>query len=277
MLSNSTLQSYALAEGMQCRIVIGVEYNGAQMHGWQRQAQPEVTTVQAELEKALTQVANHPVALVCAGRTDAGVHAVQQVAHFDVAVDRPNKAWVRGVNAVLPRSIRVLWATPVETTFHARFSATARRYQYWIQNTAVASAIFNGGITHYPHPLDEKRMHLAAQNLLGEQDFTSFRAASCQSRTAMRNVQKVQVTRQGQRLCIDIQANAFLLHMVRNITGTLLAIGQGQQSTDWVAELMQQKNRALAAPTAKPHGLYLYQVTYPQLFNLPNIEPQLMS
>lgn len=259
------------------RIAIGVEYNGSQFHGWQRQAQPAVATVQAALENAIAKVANHPVTLVCAGRTDAGVHATGQVAHFDSFEPREQKAWVMGVNSLLPGSVRVLWAHAVEQDFHARFSATARRYQYWIDNTAVRSGIFDGLLTHCPTPhgqqLDVASMHSAAQALPGEQDFTSFRAVACESSTPMRNVHRVSVTgyavASGQRICIDIEANAFLLHMVRNITGSLLEVGAGRESAEWIAELLQKRDRTQAAATARPDGLYLVHVSYPAGFGLP--------
>lgn len=268
-LGAAPLRIYPLANGMMRRIAIGVEYNGAQLHGWQRQASPEVATVQLALEKALQDVACHPVKLVCAGRTDAGVHALGQVAHFDVAVERPDKAWLRGGNSKLPASVRVRWAQKVDLHFHARFSAQWRRYQYWIDNSAVASAVFAGNILHCWLPLDENRMHAAAQQLLGEQDFSAFRAAACDSRTAMRNVQKVSVHRVGQKICIDIQANAFLLHMVRNIVGALIQVGTGQESESWIGKLLAGRDRNLAPATARPDGLYLFQVGYPEQFELP--------
>jgi tRNA pseudouridine38-40 synthase len=257
---------------MKQRVAIGVEYNGANLHGWQRQASPQVATVQLALENALSKIACHPVKLVCAGRTDAGVHAVGQVAHFDVAVERPDKAWTRGGNAELDPCVRIRWAHTVDDQFHARFTAQWRRYQYWIDDSAVASAIFAGNILHCRYPLDAELMHSAAQQLLGEQDFSAFRAAACDSSTPMRNVQKISVRRVGQRLCVDIQANAFLLHMVRNIVGSLIQVGAGQQKSDWIAQLLAGGDRNLAAATARPDGLYLLQVGYPELFNLPTTQ-----
>ena len=247
----------------QQRIAIAVEYNGSQFHGWQRQSKPAVPTIQQCLEQALSTVADHPVSLICAGRTDAGVHAVGQVAHFDVSVSRELKAWVKGANSLLPSSIRVLWAQHVDQQFHARFSAQSRRYQYWIHNSAERSGIFAGLMTHYPHPLDHQCMHDAAQSLLGEQDFTSFRALACESPTAMRNVYAVKVFRQRERICIDIEANAFLLHMVRNISGSLIEVGAKRQPVSWLQSLLAAKDRSLAAATARPDGLYLMAVSYP--------------
>ena len=257
------------------RIAIGVEYNGAAFHGWQRQTKPAVATIQMALEEALSTVADQAITLICAGRTDAGVHATGQVAHFEVSNARELKAWTMGVNSLLPNAIRVIWAKEVDSEFHARFSAQARRYQYWIHNAAVRPGIFSGLMTHFAQPLNETLMHQAAQAFVGEQDFTSFRAVACESKTAMRNVHAVSVKRYGERVCIEIEANAFLLHMVRNITGTLLAIGTEKQPVTWVETLLVAKNRALAAATAKPDGLYLVAVTYPAKYEIPASERSL--
>lgn len=248
--------------GMQ-RVAITVEYNGSQFHGWQRQTKPAVPTIQQSLEQALSKVADQPVSLICAGRTDAGVHAVGQLAHFDVAVRRELKAWVKGANSLLPSSIRVLEAQHVDQSFHARFSARSRRYQYWIHNGPERSGIFAGLVTHYPQPIDHQLMNEAAQSLLGEQDFTSFRALACESPTAMRNVLAVNVFRQRERVCVDIEANAFLLHMVRNISGSLMEIGAKRQPVGWLKTLLAAQDRSLAAATARPDGLYLIAVDYP--------------
>ena len=257
------------------RIAIGVEYNGAAFHGWQRQTKPPVATIQMALEAALSTVADQAITLVCAGRTDAGVHATGQVAHFEVSNARELKAWTMGVNSLLPDAIRVIWAKEVAADFHARFSAQARRYQYWIHNSAVRPGIFSRLMTHFTQPLNETLMHQAAQALVGEQDFTSFRAVACESQTAMRNVHAVSVRRYGERVCIEIEANAFLLHMVRNITGSLMAIGTEKQPVSWVKSLLAAKDRSLAAATAKPDGLYLVAVTYPAKFELPTSERSL--
>jgi tRNA pseudouridine38-40 synthase len=246
------------------RIALGIEYFGAQFYGWQRQQ--EVDTVQAQCEKALSIVANETIQVQCAGRTDAGVHATGQIVHFDTQSKRELVAWTRGVNAHLPEGIAVRFAQQVSDDFHARFSATARQYRYIISNQPIRSAILNQGVTiHYAH-LDAKAMHQAAQSLLGEKDFTSFRASHCQSNTHIRNVHHVSVKRLGQYVVVDIKANAFLHHMVRNIVGSLLMIGEGKQPISWISELLSLRNRALAAPTAKPHGLYLVHVEYPSSF-----------
>ena len=268
---------YPLATGMSHRIAVGIEYNGQNFHGWQRQAAPDLPTVQGALEVRVARVAERPGQLICAGRTDAGVHAGGQVAHFDVAIDRGIKAWVAGVNSGLPRSIRVNWAVEVATTFHARFVALSRQYQYWIHNSRVAPGIFAGQLAHCAAPLDAELMHSAAQSLCGEQDFSAFRAAGCESLHAMRNVQAVRVFRRGERVCLEIQANAFLLHMVRNIAGSLIAVGSGVQCEGWISELLAQRDRKLAAATASPAGLYLQRVIYPATYALPQSGAELFS
>lgn len=249
------------------RIALGIEYDGAQFFGWQRQK--EVVSVQECLEKALSTVANHPVNVFCAGRTDAGVHGTGQVVHFDTDSVRPDKGWTMGVNANLPDAIAVTWVKPVPDDFHARFSATARRYRYIIYNSRLRPGILNKGLSHYHPALDEQKMHEAAQCLLGENDFSSFRAAQCQSNSPNRCVHFVNVTRKNDFVIIDIKANAFVHHMVRNIAGSLIAVGKGDQSIEWMAELLAKKDRTQAAETAKPHGLYLVDVDYPEEFGLP--------
>jgi tRNA pseudouridine38-40 synthase len=228
-----------------------------------------VLTVQTELERALGTIANTPVRVHCAGRTDTGVHASGQIVHFDAPVSRALKAWVLGTNTHLPNDIRVLWAADVVPDFHARFSAQSRRYRYVICNTTVRPAVLHGLVSWQARPLDAQLMHNEAQSLLGERDFSSFRAASCQSATAMRNVHFIEVIRRGQLVIIDIQANAFLHHMVRNIAGSLMAVGAGRQGKGWIGQLMEQRDRSLAADTASPQGLYLVKVEYPSSHDLP--------
>ncbi|MGI2170495.1 tRNA pseudouridine(38-40) synthase TruA [Shewanella sp. MF05960] len=251
------------------RVALGIEYDGSGFFGWQRQA--DVDSVQAQLEKALTYVANEPIEVFCAGRTDSGVHGTGQVVHFDTTADRPLTAWTLGINANLPDSIAVRWAKEVDDSFHARFSATARRYRYVIYNHQLRPGILRSGVSHYHGDIDETLMHQAAQLLLGEHDFTSFRAVQCQSNTPFRNVHKVNVTRQGMYVMVDIQANAFLHHMVRNIVGSLLEIGLGNQPINWISELLALKDRNQAAATAKPNGLYLVDVTYPEQYQIPKL------
>lgn len=251
------------------RIALGIEYNGAHYFGWQRQR--EVKSVQESLEKALSVVANHPIEVQCAGRTDAGVHGTGQVVHFDTTATRKMVAWTMGANANMPKDIAVRWAKEVPEEFHARFSATARRYRYIIYNHAYRPAILEKGISHYHGDLDAEKMHLAGQYLLGENDFTSFRAAHCQSRSPWRNVMHLNVSRHGHFIVVDIKANAFVHHMVRNIVGSLIVVGRGEQPTEWIQWLLQAKDRNLAGPTAKAEGLYLVEVDYPQEFDLPKV------
>ena len=249
------------------RLALGIEYDGSRYYGWQRQR--EVRSVQEKLEKALSQVANESVSVFCAGRTDAGVHATGQVVHFETQAARKDAAWTLGVNANLPGDIAVRWVTEVPESFHARFSATARRYRYIIYNHRLRPAVLQRGVTHFHMPLDAGRMHRAAQCLLGENDFTSFRAVQCQSRTPWRNVMHIQVERYGAWVVVDIKANAFVHHMVRNIVGSLLEVGCGNQPEAWIAELLAAKDRTLAAATAKAEGLYLVAVDYPDAYAIP--------
>ncbi|GAA0290218.1 tRNA pseudouridine(38-40) synthase TruA [Psychrosphaera haliotis] len=249
------------------RIALGIEYDGAQFFGWQRQR--DVATVQECLEAALTQVANHKVDVFCAGRTDAGVHGTGQVVHFDTESVRGERGWTMGINANLPDAIAVTWMKEVPDDFHARFSATARRYKYVIYNEKLRPGILNKGLSHYHMPLNADDMQQAAQCLLGENDFSSFRAAQCQSNSPNRFVHFVNVTRKGSYIVIDIKANAFVHHMVRNIAGSLIAVGKGDKPVEWMAEVLAKKDRTQAAETAKPNGLYLIDVDYPEEFNLP--------
>ncbi|AKA37809.1 tRNA pseudouridine(38-40) synthase TruA [Yersinia ruckeri] len=254
-------------EATGLKIALGIEYNGSRYYGWQRQL--EVRSVQACLEAALTRVANAPIVVQCAGRTDTGVHATGQVVHFVTSAQRKDAAWTMGVNTHLPPDIAVRWVKTVSEDFHARFSATARRYRYVIYNHRYRPAILAQGVTHCYMPLDAEKMERAAQALLGENDFTSFRAMQCQSRTPWRNVKHVKVTRQGAYIVVDIKANAFVHHMVRNIVGSLIEIGCGNQDENWIAELLTLKDRSKAAATAKAEGLYLVAVDYPEHFGLP--------
>lgn len=254
------------------RVCAVVEYDGSGFHGWQAQKY-SVNSVQSSLETALSKVADSPISLVCAGRTDAGVHGSGQVVHFDVVNQRSMRSWLLGVNTQLPKSISLQWIGNIESDFHARFSATARRYRYFIYNHALRSGFSPTQVTWCHQSLDERRMHEAAQHLLGENDFTSYRAVGCQSKTPNRCVDFINVSRKGRMVVIDIQANAFLHHMVRNIAGVLIAIGMEKQSINWTKEVLDAKDRRLGGVTAPPHGLYLVGVTYPSRFSLPKIEP----
>lgn len=249
------------------RIALGVEYDGTRYHGWQNQ--PELTTVQACVEKALTKVANENISIVCAGRTDAGVHATNQVIHFETNASRNLDAWIRGTNTYLPSSISIQWVKEVDETFHARFSALSRRYQYFIYNHSVRSALLSHLTTWVPHPLNEHSMNDAGQYLLGEHDFSSFRSAECQSRTPNRHLFKISVIRKKELVVIDIIANSFLHHMVRNIAGVLIEIGSNKKEVSWCQELLQVKNRTLATKTALPNGLFLTGVRYADNYELP--------
>ncbi|NUF27412.1 tRNA pseudouridine38-40 synthase [Gilliamella bombicola] len=251
-----------------CKIALGIEYDGSGYFGWQRQQ--SVDSIQEKLESALSIIANAPINVFCAGRTDAGVHATGQVVHFETQAERSPSAWTMGVNSHLPDNIAVRWSQTVEDSFHARFSAIARRYRYVIYNHRYRPAILAKGVSHYYLPLNEILMHQAAQYLLGENDFSSFRAAQCQSRTPWRNIHHIEVTRQGAYIIVDIKANAFVHHMVRNIVGSLLEVGAGNQRPEWIYELLQAKDRTQAAATAKPEGLYLVQVDYPSEYQIPD-------
>lgn len=251
------------------RIACRIEYNGAAYNGWQSQPHPGVSTVQQELERGLSAVAGEPVRVHCAGRTDTGVHGHGQIVHFDAPVARAPKSWVLGANATMQPDVRVHWAVPVSGDFHARFSATARRYRYVIANALVRPALLPGQVTWQRRPLDAALMHREAQALLGERDFSAFRAAACQSTTPMREVMAVSAFRLGQLVVVDIKANAFLHHMVRNIVGSLMAVGSGRQAPGWIAGLLELRDRTLAADTAPPDGLYLVEVDYPGEFGLP--------
>jgi tRNA pseudouridine38-40 synthase len=225
--------------------------------------------VQREVERALAAVADHAVEVTAAGRTDAGVHALGQVAHFDSSAVRTPRAWMLGANAALPGEIAVRWALPVAGEFHARYSALSRTYLYRIVNQPGRPALLRRRVCWVRRPLDAGVMHAAAQALLGEHDFSSFRAAECQSRSALRRVMHIAVERRGTNIDLTVRANAFLHHMVRNIAGALIAVGTGRHAAPWIAELLAARDRRLGAATAPPQGLYLAQVEYPPAFGVP--------
>ncbi|MEM9103028.1 MAG: tRNA pseudouridine(38-40) synthase TruA [Pseudomonadota bacterium] len=252
------------------RVALGVEYFGEAYCGWQRQTHSP--SVQEKLEQALSHIASESIKVKCAGRTDTGVHATGQVVHFDTQAERPDKAWFLGTNHHLPNDISVRWAKRVNDEFHARFSATARRYRYLIHNHRTRSAILSSGLTWVYRKLDAEKMASACPYFLGEQDFSSVRAAGCQSHSPMRNIIELNVARKGDLIILDIKANAFLHHMVRNIVGVLLAIGTGDKPPEWAQELLEQKDRRLAPATASPNGLYLVDVDYPLTFELPRLQ-----
>lgn len=253
------------------KIALIVEYDGSAFYGWQMQKKPAVATVQEAVEQALSKIANMPIQTFCAGRTDAGVHASAQVVHFSSPVVRAMRAWREGVNTHLPDSVVVRWAGEVDEDFHARFSAQMRTYRYVIFNQAVRSPILDKKVTVIRKPLDVDKMHQAAQYLLGEQDFSAYRAAGCQSRTPFRYMQAITVYRQGAFIVTELTANAFLLHMVRNIMGVLIAIGEGVHAPIWAKQVLESKDRNQADVTAKPYGLYLVGVEYPEHYALPSL------
>ncbi|MGB1189996.1 MAG: tRNA pseudouridine(38-40) synthase TruA [Pseudomonadales bacterium] len=254
------------------RIALGISYQGTHYHGFQ--SQPIVPTIQEALEEAISSVANHAIRIFTAGRTDRGVHATGQVIHFDTRSERQEKAWVSGVNALLPDDICVTWMRNVPPEFDARRSATSRRYQYWILNEALRQALGHAFVAREHRPLDAQVMHDSAQALIGEQDFSAFRAAHCQSLTPWRCVEDVRVFRRGKMVVLDITANAFLHHMVRNIAGALIEVGSGAQDVGWIAHLLAARDRRLAGKMASGAGLYLKAVQYPAHFGLPVVELQ---
>lgn len=249
------------------RYAIGIEYDGGAYNGWQKQRVG--TGVQEKLESAVARVADHPVDIVCAGRTDTGVHASGQVGHFDTDAERSERGWLLGINSLLPDDINVRWIRPVPDEFHARFSAGSRSYRYRILNRLIRSALERNRAWWVYEPLDAVRMHEAGQLLLGEHDFSAFRATGCQAKTASRNVMSLRVERDGDWILLDITANAFLQHMVRNITGTLVAVGSGKQAVGWVRDVLHSRDRTQGGVTAPPQGLTLTSVAYPPEFGLP--------
>lgn len=249
------------------KVALGVEYDGRDFCGWQWQ--PGRCSIQEALEKAVSRVADEPVSLVCAGRTDAGVHASQQVVHFESRAERTRYAWIMGTNSLLPPGIRILWARSVEPDFHARSSALARYYRYVVLNRAVHSAHYHGLVTWCHRPLKVEPMIEGSRALIGEHDFTSFRARSCDSQSPCRRIYHIGVRKDGERITIDVIGNAFLHHMVRNIAGLLMEIGAGKKPPQWTEKVLTARDRTLAGVTARPDGLYLEGVCYPEHFRLP--------
>lgn len=254
------------------KFALGVEYDGREFHGFE--TQPNGRTVQACLEAALSKVADHPVRTVCAGRTDAGVHALGQIVHFESRAERPLNAWVFGANANLPKDVCVNWSRSVPDEFHARFSATARRYRYVILNRTTRPAALRGRVSWEYRLLEIERMQAAADYLLGEHDFSSFRGAGCQSRSSVRRIHRLEISRRGPFVLIDVTANAFLLHMVRNISGVLMDIGAGKAPVEWAQSVLRALDRRRGGATAPPDGLYLVQVDYPAQYRLPAVPPE---
>ncbi len=251
------------------RIALGLEYCGTGFRGWQSQAGGQ--TVQDALERALGDIAGSRTSVICAGRTDAGVHATQQVVHFDTVADRPLTAWVRGVNSHLPDGVAVRWSQAVDETFHARFSARGRRYRYLLLNRPQRPGLWQGRVGWHHHELDLAAMQNAAVHLLGEHDFSAFRAADCQAKTPVKTLWRADVRQIGSLFVFDFEASAFLHHMVRNLVGSLVYIGKRVQPTSWIEELLEQRDRKLAAPTFSPHGLYFRGPIYEAHWGLPDL------
>jgi len=249
------------------RIALGVEYNGATFCGWQTQRSGRA--VQDALERALGEIAGEPIKTVCAGRTDSGVHALEQVVHFDTTVQRPQSAWVRGVNNLLPPGAVVLWMVPVPDNFNARFAACERHYRYVLLNHPVRPAVDAQRVSWFHHPLDIERMCAAAGHLLGPHDFSAFRAAECQAKSPVRELRRLDIEKRGDYILFDFAANGFLHHMVRNLVGTLVLVGKGGRGPEWVADVLASRDRTRAAPTMDASGLYLVHVSYDEQWALP--------
>jgi tRNA pseudouridine38-40 synthase len=249
------------------RVALGIEYDGTSYNGWQRQKTG--LGVQQRVEEALSIVANQPVEVICAGRTDTGVHATDQVVHFDTDSDRSERGWLLGANTNLPDDINVSWVTLVADDFHARFSAMSRSYRYLILNRLQRSALHRHRAWWVYEPLDAERMNAAAQRLLGEHDFSAFRAAGCQASTAVRHLTHISVARAGDWITLDVTANAFLQHMVRNIMGTIATVGLGEEGVEWITEVLESRDRKAGGIAAPAHGLTLAGVEYPAAFGVP--------
>ena len=252
------------------RIAMGIEYDGSAFHGWQIQKQ--VRTVQECLEQAIARVADHPVGIYCAGRTDTGVHALEQVIHFDTTSNRSNRSWVLGANVNLPPDVNVRWASPVSGDFHARFRATARHYLYRIICRTTRSALHRDRAVWLHQDLNLEPMRLAAEELIGEHDFSSFRALACQAKSPVRCIYYLTLHRYGDLLELRVGANGFLHHMVRNIAGVLMTIGRGEATVSWVRDLLRIRDRTRGGVTAPPGGLYFVRADYPAKFRLPQLE-----
>ena len=255
------------------RIALGVEYDGAPYCGWQSQVNG--CGVQDFVENAIAKIAEQPIRIHAAGRTDTGVHAMMQVVHFDTEVSRPESAWVRGVNAFLPKTVRVVWAKLVDDTFHARFSATQRSYQYLLVNQATAPAINADKVGWYHLPLNVAAMQEAIGYLQGEHDFSAFRASECQANSPIRTLHTASIKAHGDYIIVNFSPNAFLQHQVRNMVGALIYVGNGKYSPEFIKELLVQKNRTLSPPTFSPSGLYLVGVAYDKTFDLPSTQRSL--
>ena len=249
------------------RLAVGIEYAGTRYAGWQRQQ--HAPSIQAEVERALASVADHLVAVTCAGRTDAGVHALAQVAHFDTEALRPLRGWLLGANTVLPSDIALQWVAEVAPDFHARYTAQARTYRYLVLNRPLRAPLAHERVCTWRTPLDASRMQAALEALVGEHDFSAFRGAECQSRTPVRRMLRISVVRAGELVVFELSANAFLHHMVRNLVGSALEVGEGARPIEWLEEILASRDRRRAGPTAPAGGLYFARVRYPERFAVP--------
>lgn len=247
-----------------------IEYNGGAFHGWQRQKHHHQPTVQAALEQAISFVANHPVEVSCAGRTDTGVHATRQVIHFDTASVRSDYGWLMGINTRLPAAVSVQWIAQVADDFHARYKAQSRRYRYLIVNQAARPALMHDQLTWWRYPLDINRMQEAADLMLGEHDFSAFRAKDCQAKSPVKTMHRLDIRRWNDIILIELEASAFLYHMVRNIVGVLLPIGEGHQPVSWMSDVLASQDRNQAGVTAPGHGLHFVGVRYPEHYQIPS-------
>ena len=247
-----------------------VSYDGSTFCGFQKQKHSP--SVQEELERALSSVADEQLLVSCAGRTDTAVHASHQVIHFDSRAERTGRNWLKGANSRLPDSISILWAGQVSESFHARFSATSRTYRYVMHASSARPAVLSQGVTWVRYPLNTELMQEACEHLLGEQDFSAFRGAGCQSNSPYRNITSARVVKLGQLIVFEVSANAFVLHMVRNMVGSLMEVGFARQQPDWIAELIAGRDRCKSAATASPNGLYLVDVDYPESFAIASLE-----
>ncbi|MBE0439242.1 MAG: tRNA pseudouridine(38-40) synthase TruA [Gammaproteobacteria bacterium] len=251
------------------RVALGVEYDGTQFSGWQ--VQPHQRTVQGCLEQAISIVANHAISTTAAGRTDSGVHAIQQVVHFDTDAQRAERNWILGINANLPEDINVTWAKPVDDEFSARFSASRRRYRYLIFNRVGRSAIHHNRMWWVFRPLDENKMQQAAQLLIGHHDFSAFRAQECQAKSPIKTLEKIQVTRHDDCIAVDVVGKSFLHHMVRNIVGVLVPIGEGKKPVSWAQSVLESRDRSQGGITSPPQGLFFVKADYPEQYQLPTV------
>ncbi len=251
------------------RIALGIEYAGTDFCGWQ--SQPHARTVQGELEKAASVVANHPIQVYAAGRTDTGVHALNQVVHFDTDAQRSERSWLLGINANLAKDLNVTWVKPVEDSFNARFSAVKRSYRYLILNRLSRSAVHHNRMWWHHHPLDIHRMQAAADQLIGKHDFSAFRASECQANSPIKTLDKILVSQQQDCIAIDVEARSFLHHMVRNLVGVMAAIGDGSKPVDWAGEVLRSVDRSQGGVTAPAQGLYLVDVQYPPEYSIPTV------